>query len=195
MGTSTVASLIVAYKYPLLFPIAMVEGHGISLLSGFLSHLGYLNPLLAGIVIALGNLLGDIALYWLGYYKGKPFIGKFGHYMGITEERFQKASELFHEHKSWVLFVSKVTNGMGLAMGLLFTAGAVKIPLREYFFWNALGEAVWTGILVAVGYFFGNIYSTVDNILFKGGVIVAGILVIALLFFKIRRHLEEQLLS
>ncbi len=180
---TTLIQLVISYKYAFLVPAAFLEGHIITLIAGFLSRLGYLNPFLAGVCVAFGNLLGDIALYWLGYYKGESIAKGWGKYFGITDASIERVNRIFHKHKSRILMISKLTNGFGLAMVVLFTAGMIRIPFRTFMKWNILGECLWTGILVALGFFLGHLYTVIDNIVWRIGVI--GV-IIALLFLLMR---------
>ena len=49
------------------------------------------------------------------------------------------------------------------AVAVLMAAGAAKVPFKKYFLINFFGQFVWTGILMAVGYFLGNLYFVVDK--------------------------------
>lgn len=180
-------NLLIQYKYVILIPLGFMEGHIISLISGFLSHLGYLNPFLAGMCIATGNLLGDILLYWFGYSKGNRFIERHGKTFGLNQEMVSKGHVLFHKHKSKVLMISKLTNGFGFAMAVLFSAGMMKIPFKTFLFWNIVGECLWTGLLVGLGYFFGSAYGAIDSAITKFFFISISLVLLIVIFFKLRK--------
>jgi len=186
--------LLITYRYPILVPIAFLEGHLISLLVGFLSKLGYMNAILGALCVALGNLLGDMILYWLGYHKGEKIYRSWGKYIGLSPESVEKVKKIFHKHKGRILFFSKMTNGFGLATAVLFTAGLTRIPFRNYMLWNILGEFLWTGMLVGIGYFLGNLYTTVDSFIWKVGTIVFGV-VIVFLIFRVVKYLPKRVIE
>ncbi len=181
--------LLVTYKYVIMVPLAFVEGHVISLIAGFLSQTGQLNPFISGICIASGNVIGDIVLYWLGYTKGERFVQKWGKYISLDDERIARGKEIFHKHKSKILFFSKVTNGFGLAIAILFTAGIMRIKFSTYLFWNVVGEFVWTSSLITVGYFLGNVYTAVDNVIFRTGIVMLCLVVFFVSFLFIKRFI------
>ncbi len=183
---SSLIDFIIVYKYILLVPAAFVEGHIVTLIAGFLARLGYLNLLLAGISVIFGNLLGDVALYWLGYHKGIAVAKGWGKYFGITEASIEKMTEVFHHRTSRILLISKLTNGFGLAMVVLFTAGLTRIPFRAFMLWNTIGECLWTGILISVGFFLGQLYVVVDNAIWRIGVVgfSLGLIFLAIRFFS-----------
>lgn len=163
--------LFATYKYFVIFPMAVLEGHIISLIVGFLGRLDYLNPFIAGTVIMSGNLTGDVILYWIGYHKGEAFLKRWGKYFGITHKSIAKSKALFQTHHSTILLVAKLTNGFGLIMPILFTAGLARVPFRVYLFWNIVGEFLWTVALVTLGYFLGNLYTHVEGAIFKVGIV------------------------
>ena len=185
-------ALVVAYKYIILFPIAFLEGHVITIIAGFLVHLGYLSFIPAGLVIASGNLLGDVLLYWLGYKKGERFALRYGKYIGINESNLASAKAIFVKHHEWILLISKVTNGLGLAVVILFTAGMSKVPFRKYMLLNAVGELMWTALLLTLGYFFGHLYQAIDGTLSRIG-LALGIGIIIFLFLRVRNYLRTRI--
>ncbi|MDD5084057.1 MAG: VTT domain-containing protein [Candidatus Moranbacteria bacterium] len=189
----TLISLVIDYKYAFLIPAAFVEGHVIALIAGFLARLGYLNLFLAGACVAFGNLLGDVALYWLGYHKGAAIATGWGRYFGITEASIKRVTRIFNMHKSHILLTSKLTNGFGLAMAVLFTAGITRIPFRSYMFWNVLGEIMWTGMLVSLGFFLGQLYTIIDDIVWRvsviGVLVTLGILALRLIMYHNKKCL------
>jgi membrane-associated protein len=185
--------LLITYKYSIIVPLAFLEGHFISLLVGFLARNGQLNIFIAGMCVMAGNLLGDIVLYWLGYFKGEKFLKKWSRYVGISDEKITKTRSLYSVHKSKILLLSKVTNGFGLSMAILFTAGIVRIGFLEYLFWNIIGESIWTGSLISIGYFLGDVYLTVDSIFFKMGIVVLFLLIVISLFYYLRKILKTKM--
>jgi membrane-associated protein len=185
-------TLVESYKYVILFPIAFLEGHIITIISGFLVRLGYLNFIPAGLVIASGNLLGDILFYWLGYTKGEKFALKYGKYIGINETNLETTKAIFMKHHEWILLISKLTNGLGLAIVILFTAGMSKIPFRKYLLLNIIGELAWTGLLLTLGYFFGHLYARINNV-FSGIGFVLVVAVLVFLFVRILNYLRAKI--
>lgn len=190
----TLISLILSYKYLLLFPLAVVEGPFLMMICGFLVKLGYLNPVFTYTLVMTGDLLGDILWYGVGYKFGMIFVKRFGKFFSITEESLIKVKDIFHRHNSTIIFLSKITMGLGFALATLITAGLVKIPLKKFIFWNALGGLVWTGSLMMVGFYLGNFYLKVDNVLGKLGVLSLFVVVFIMLM-GITQYARNQLLT
>ncbi len=185
--------LLTAYKYAFFVPVAFFESNGLSLVSGVLARVGVINPFVAASIIIATDLGGDIFLYWLGFHKGMKVVDRWGKYLSITEESVQKIKRVFHGHKSKILFVSKITNGIGLASVVLFTAGLSKVPFGIYMLWNIIGEIIWTGLLVYMGYVFGHLYITIDNIIWRVSLIGFAIMA-ALALWRINKYLRSKII-
>jgi membrane-associated protein len=150
--------------YFLTVLVAIVEGPILSMIFGVLLHLGYFSLIPAYIALMLGDILGDTAWYYLGYHYGRSAIRKFGKRFNITEEGVEKAEKLFHRHKTKILFISKITNGIGFSVVVLVTAGIARIPFRKYLAVNIAGQMIWSGLLLAVGYFFSSSYQHINSV-------------------------------
>ena len=169
----------------MLFPAALIEGPTIMMSSGLLVRLGYLSLLPVYFCLVFGDLTGDILWYGVGYFFGHRFIRRLGHYFGITEEHVATVTRIFHRHKKPILFVSKITAGFGFSLATLISAGIVRIPLRSFVIFNFLGELVWTGMLMSVGYFFGNAYIHISSIAGKVSLcILAGIIAVCIILIS-----------
>ena len=184
-------SLITTYQYALLIPLGFVEGQLISLLCGFLASQGKINPLLAGLFIGFGNLLGDSLLYLLGRSQGSAITTRVRRWLTITPQKVARGTEIFHNHSSAILFLSKITNGFGLSFAILFTAGTLKVPYRTFITWNTLGEILWTGGLITAGYWLGALYSMVDTVLFRIGLLSLVAAGIGIVIISIRHYLKQ----
>lgn len=163
MHLETVLAYLVDYRYFLIIPLTIIEGPIVMVLCGFLVRFGTFDLLPTYLALTFADLIGDIFWYCIGRFWGIPFIKKFGHYFSITEDGMERATNLFHKHHNKILFISKITMGFGFALVTLITAGVAKVPFRKYLIFNVSGQLVWTGILLAMGYLFGNIYNLIDK--------------------------------
>ncbi len=132
-------------------------------MSGFLLRLGTVDFLPVYIVLMAADLTGDCIWYAIGYYYARPFARKYGHFIGLTENALAKTEHVFQKYHNRILFLSKITMGFGFALVVLVTAGMTRVPFKKYFAFNALGEIIWTGFLLAIGYFYGNVYLTINK--------------------------------
>jgi membrane protein DedA with SNARE-associated domain len=151
------------YRYLLTFVLAIAEGPMVMVASGILLRLGFFYFWPIYLSLMLGDFAADLAWYWVGFYGGRRFVERFGKYFSLTPEVLERLENFFHKHQDKILFISKITMGFGFAMATLLTAGIVRIPFRRYALFNFLGGFVWTGILLFLGYFFGNLYAVLNK--------------------------------
>lgn len=170
---------------------AFAEGPFLSMIFGVLIKLSYFSFTPIYLALMLGDLIGDIFWYGIGYYYGYRFIKRFGKYFNITEGNIERIKVIFHKHKDPILFISKITNGFGFALATLMTAGMAKIPFRRYLAINVIGQLVWTGLLIGTGYFFGNLYLQINTITGRFFIIVLFVLCFSA-FLRYKKHLEDK---
>jgi membrane protein DedA with SNARE-associated domain len=177
--------------YVVIAIIACAEGPWISLILGVALRFGFLYFWPIYMALMIGDLVGDVIWYYIGRRYGHSFIGKHGKRFNITEAGVERLTRLFHKHKHVVLFLSKISNGMGFALVTLMTAGMIRIPFGRYVLVNAIGQLVWTGLLIGVGFFFSNLYITVDNIIGKIS-ITAVIIIVVFLGYRYYKYLKNK---
>ena len=184
MHLDTIINYLITYRYILIVPLTIVEGPIVMVICGFLLRTGLgqfdLRPLYIALMVA--DLIGDIGWYCVGYFGGLPFIKRFGRFFSVSEKTVEKVTGLFHKYHNRILFISKITMGFGFALVTLITAGIAKVSFRKYLIFNVSGQVIWTGVLLAVGYFFGNIYYTIDKSFRDISLIALAIIVIGLIY-------------
>lgn len=165
------------YKYLLIFCGALFEGPVVMMVSGFLVRMGTFPFWPAYFVLIAGDLVADIGWYGLGRLARARVIDAVIKFFGATHDSFEKLEKVFNKHDIKILFISKITTGFGFAVLTLLAAGAARVPFRRYLAMNFLGEFIWAGMLMLVGYLFGHAYTQVSDIASKTKLIV-GMLVL-----------------
>ena len=161
-----ILSLIGQYGYLIVFFGVLLESAGIPLpgetiliAAGFMVQQGYLDPGDAIIFGFLGAVVGDQIGYWVGRKGGRPFVLRWGRYVLITPERLERAQGFFRRHGGKAVFLARFVAGLRVFGALL--AGISRMPWRIFFFYNALGGAIWATAAVLVGYFVGGSFDLV----------------------------------
>ncbi len=163
--------------YAIIIAVSWVEGPILALLCGLLVKLNLAPLIPVYFALMFGDLCGDTFWYFIGYHFGERFVRRFGHFLSINEKSIGTIKKIFHKYKTHILIISKITMGFGFALVTLVTAGLVKIPFRQYFALNFIGQFVWTAFLLFIGYEFGSLYLAVNGVL--GKISVAALFVMA----------------
>ena len=171
------------FRYPRIGLGVIFEGPVLMMASGFLYRTGFFEIVPLFTVILIGDLIGDIMWYVAGRYFAHPILQKKGSFVGINPERFEKINELFNKYHVKILIFSKLTLGLGFAVGILAAAGMAKIPFKKFMLINIIGEFFLVAILLSIGYFFGQLYLNTSDNMKAGFVISLAVIVVTALFF------------
>jgi undecaprenyl-diphosphatase len=176
-----VLSLIEHYGYLVVFFGVMLESTGVPLpgetillAAGVLAQQGHLDVGGAVVFGILGAVVGDQIGYWVGREGGRPFVLRWGRYVRITPERLARAEAFFARHGGKAVFLARFFAGLRVFGALV--AGISRMRWRTFFFYNALGGAVWATAAVLVGYFLGSSLAMVER-WFGGATLLLGVLV------------------
>ncbi len=150
-------------KYFLLFIGTIIEGPVVMMASGFLYKLGKFSLLPMYFTLVLGDFTADIIWYSFGRLGTRNAIFKYGHFVGINPYNLEKIEKLFNKYHQKILIISKLTMGFGFAVVILVAAGIFKVPFKKYALLNLLGGFIWTALIISIGFFLGNIYTTISK--------------------------------
>jgi len=121
--------------------------------AGYLAHQGQLDPFVSVAVGTLGSLIGASVNYAVARTIGRVLLLRYGRFVLITEAKYQKAEVLFLRNAKLATFVGRLLPVIRHLISL--PAGVFAMPLLPFLSLTALGAAVWCGVLVAAGWFFG----------------------------------------
>jgi membrane protein DedA with SNARE-associated domain len=187
-------SLANALKYPLVMVGAFLEGPVLMIAAGFLLKHKALTLVPLFFSLIAGDLIGDNMWYCIGRYGAEPLIKKRGKWLGVTTETFEKAKGLFLDHHKKILIFSKLTLGFGVAKGVLMAAGAARVSIKTFLLINLIGEVIFVVALLALGYFFGDVYSNVAH-QYKAYFVVGLIIIVITIFALLSRTLKKRFLA
>lgn len=133
-----------------LFP---VPSEAVMIPAGYLAARGELDPWLATLAGGLGSLAGASANYVLGRYAGRAFLLRWGKYLLIDERRYHDAEALFLRNARAATFIGRFIPVVRHLISL--PAGTFGMALLPFALLTTLGATIWCGILVLLGYHFG----------------------------------------
>lgn len=149
------------YGYFVMLPLMIVEGPVATVISAMLSSLGAFNVFIVLLLSILGDMIGDIIFYALGYRFGMGFVKSVGKYAGITEKLVFRMEKYFARHGGKTIFAVKSTTG--LCWATFTAAGIVKMDFRKFVKNSFYGGVVWSGFLVVMGYFYGYLWREIKQ--------------------------------
>jgi len=184
----SILHLISQYGYLIVFFGVMAESTGVPLpgetiliSAGILAQRGGLDLGDAIFFGILGAIVGDQIGYWVGREGGRPFILRYGRYVLITPERLERAEAFFARHGGKAVFMARFFSGFRVFGALV--AGMSRMRWGTFFFYNALGGAVWATAAVLVGYFLGSSLGLVGRWTGRASVLVLALAALALILY------------
>jgi membrane protein DedA with SNARE-associated domain len=165
-----------------------VPGETILLLASFLAYSEH-DLRLSGIIV-VGTIcatLGDNLGFALGYYGGRPLLGRYQSVFRIQKSTLERGERLFARYGALTIFVARFVFGMRIIAGPL--AGVLRMPWKRFLLFNFLGAAVWVSVISSVGYFFGRHWDRLEREMKSFDLVIAivVILIAALLWWRNRR--------
>ncbi len=140
------------WNYLLLALLVFIEGPIATLLGAAAAAAGLLNPYLVFLFASLGNLSADTLWYLLGRSGKIEWALHYGRWVGVRPQHLDRFVEDMHTHAVKVLLLAKLT--ATFAIPALIAAGIARIPWRRTMATVFIGECIWTGSLVLLGYHF-----------------------------------------
>jgi len=176
------------WNYLLLSLLIVWQGPVATLLGAAAASAGLLKPGLVFLAGVTGNLTADILWYSVGRRGNVDRFFEEGGRLDLHRNRYQRLKHGMHQHATKVLLLAKLS--AGLAVPALVTAGMTRLRWRKWFPIVFIGETIWTGTLVLIGYYATEALKQVEKgvqLLFAGTTFV----ILVLLVWLVPRILRQ----
>jgi len=181
--------LLPYWGYPLMFVLMFFEGPFATMIAAFLASQGLFNVGIVFILSVVGDVLGDIVLYHIGYFGGTHIIEKAQKFLKIKDATVEKLKNKFHQNSGRLIFYVKSTTGLSY---ITFTlAGALRMKLLKFIKYSILGGLVWSSLLVFLGYFFGYAAEQISQYIKYAGIVIFAAAIISLVIISIIKKRES----
>ena len=151
-------------------------------LGGYLVWQGRLEFWSTVAVATVGSLVGTMVDYGIGYYLGRPAVLQYGRIVRFSEKRLETTERWFGSHGKSVVLLARFVPLLRTLIA--FPAGLVKMDVKRFLAYSAVGILVWDIALVYLGFLAGQNSTAIANTLEAyflplgvAAVIIAGILV------------------
>jgi len=194
-ASSQIISIISAAGYLGIFFLMTLESALIPVpseiimpFSGFLiweEKFSFWPVVLAG---TLGNLLGSIIAYFIGFYGGRPLILKYGKYVLISAGDLERAEIWFKKYGNFSIMASRMLPAVRTFISL--PAGIARMSFGKFCLYTFLGSLPWSILLTYVGVIGGENWQAIDEYIRKFDwlvIIIAATAVGYWLFIKLKR--------
>jgi len=157
---SDVLSLLVRHGYSVLFGVILLENLGLPLpgfalliVAGALVGAGQLSPVLALLTAIVAALLGDLAWYALGRWRGRSVLGFLCRLSLNPDTCVGNAERFFLRHGMRTLLVAKFLPGVNTVAPPLL--GALRARLVPFLGYDFAGTLTFASVCLGAGYLVG----------------------------------------
>jgi len=199
VSTHTIDAWLESYGYLVVFLLVMIESIGVPVpgetaLIGAALYAGSTHKLEIGWVIAAaiaGAIIGDNIGFSIGRYGGARVLLRYGHRIGLHEDRLKIGVWLFRRHGGKVVFWGRFVSV--LRTWAAFLAGTNKMAWPRFLVFNAAGAIVWATLFGVTYYVFGSAVQRLSTTIDIAFGVVGAALVIASIVWTKRK--EDELLA
>ena len=180
------------WNYLLLSVLIIWQGPIASVFGGAAASAGLLKPGLVFLVGVAGHLTSDIVWYSLGRRGNVERLFERGR-LGGHRRRYHRLRHGMQIHGTKALLMAKLS--FGLAVPTLVAAGLSKVSWRKWFPVVFIGETIFTGTLVLIGYYATEAIKQVEQGLHLFLAIMTVLFIIAIIWFVPRYLRKDDVLT
>lgn len=153
--------------------------------AGSLISSGIFNFWLVVAAGTLGNLVGSLAAYWLGWWGQEAVVRKlivsYGKYLFISEHEYDRSERWFKNHGEFIVLLSRVLPVLRTFISL--PAGVAKMHFKRFVLYTIVGCFVWSVVLTEIGVILGNNWKMLEGYFRKFDLVIVAATAILVLWF------------
>jgi membrane protein DedA with SNARE-associated domain len=147
---TTIEYLVNTYGYLAILLGTFFEGETILVVGGFIAHLGYLKLPYVMAVAFIGSFSGDQLFFILGRVKGQKILSRFKK----AQSRVDKIHVFLHRYNNLIMIGFRFIYGIRILTPIVLGTNH-KIKASRFLVLNTIGALVWSIVVSAGGYLFG----------------------------------------
>lgn len=156
--------------------------------SGYLVSQGNFSFWLVSIWGAIGNVLGSMIAYAVGFWGGRPLIERYGRYILIRKHELDRADNWFKNYGQSTVFFSRLLPAVRTFISL--PAGMAKMNIGKFAMYTFAGSFPWSVGLTYVGYRLGGEWESIRTYFHRLDLVI-GVIILGLVGWWIMRMIKS----
>ena len=194
---ATARHLLEHYGYLALFLSLVIEyliffitGETFLLVAAAYSATGRLNIFTVILAGAAGAAIGANNAYWIGRWKGRPFIFAHAHRFRVGPRSLAKLERFFHRHGATAVFWLRFVTVLRILVG--YFAGVHAVRFNVFTFYNLFGALTWATVISVLGYSFAHNLPALRHLLSDIGLAaIAAVILLAIIIWRQHERREQ----
>jgi len=153
--------------------------------SGFLVTQGTFNFWFVVLAGSLGNLVGSLMAYCLGFYLEESLLRrmvvKWGKFILLTEDDYDKAERWLNKYGEIISFTSRLLPAVRTFISL--PVGVAKMNVIKFSIYTFIGSFLWSIFLTFIGVKLGENWHSISDYFHKFDLVIGILLVAAVVFY------------
>lgn len=121
--------------------------------AGYLVQQGQMNMTLVILSGTFGSLVGAYLNYFVALWLGRPLLVRYGRYVWIKEEHFNRVEAFFQHHGEISTFIGRLLPVIRHLISI--PAGLARMNHLRFTLYTLIGAGLWVSALAWIGYFIG----------------------------------------
>jgi len=176
--------------YGIMFIIMLVEGPIITYVASFAASLGIFNIFIVVILSILGDVIGDIILFFIGRISKEANIERYVH-KSMNMTRMDKLKMYLDENPGKAITVIKLTPLLPIP-GLIL-AGASNIKFKKFIIYSVVVSLIYCLSMAVLGFYSGVAFLTIAKYVKYAEYLVGGTVLLIILVFYIIKFISKKI--
>lgn len=193
-----IISFVLVYRYVGLFVISFLSSLGVpvpaaitAIAAAAFASQGYLNIIILIAIGALGNILGDLTMYWLMRLYGKKVLYRLGLRKIAESVALKDVESTVNKYSAFVILASRFQDQATTLVNII--SGLGRMSIKRFFWLISIGDVVQISFYIMLGYIFADNWQAINGVVGKFGWILA--LVVALVVVVFATQLMKKTLK
>lgn len=153
--------------------------------SGFLVTQGKFDFWLVVLAGGIGNLVGSLMAYCLGYFLEESvlhnLVRRFGKFILLTMEDYEKGERWFRKYGEAIAFTSRLLPAIRTFISL--PAGVAEMNVFRFSIYTLIGSLLWSTFLTFIGVKLGENWHAISEYFHKLDLVIGVLLVAGIAFY------------
>ncbi|MFZ5597771.1 MAG: DedA family protein [Bacillota bacterium] len=149
---------------------------------GYLVSTGHLNFFWTAMAGAVGGTAGSILSYILGVWGGRPFLMRYGRYIGITPNSLALADGWFDRYGEATVFFTRLMPVVRTFISL--PAGISRMNFLRFVLYTFMGSLPWCFFLTYLGVKMGEHWEDLKLWFHRADILIVVVIAALVLYFR-----------
>lgn len=152
---------------------------------GYLASTGRLTFWGAVMAGTVGGTVGSLVSYYIGLFGGRPFLDRYGRYLGASPSRLALAEDWFIRYNLWTVFFTRLMPVIRTFISL--PAGVARVNIFIFTVYTFIGTLIWSIFLTYLGFILGEHWDAISPWFHRFDLLLLAAVVLLLAYWLWRR--------